>query len=318
MDHGIMLDRCIAYVRRAIREGMSPDQRFMSKRVNSGESHVGSVDIANTSLAHLYFSDLGMSLIVEEDGPKLADWAHDKWVIFVDPLDGSAEMGTGGAQFAAAVSVYNAEGQPVCGAAASPGIRPIIPSNYPGSDAEHGFTGFHDEMGALIFGSPDQVYLLPLNGIDLHQAIPVPVVPGRRLGDSIYSSISVDPNQSFICGFRKAIVGLEAGLAKVSFSNIFSQIQLILGQTDVVTIGPTPKQKKMRGSKIWDLVMPLNSGAGVRAFVIRDGVIAERGGIDRSWVNDGFVLQERLYLTRPEFAVGNISQVNLLMQTTEV
>ncbi|TIX70591.1 MAG: hypothetical protein E5V30_13285 [Mesorhizobium sp.] len=146
----------VEYVRQAIFRTLQTGDTFQTKMEAGGISHVGDADISNTHLAETAFSPFSLKMIIEESLPPFAYWRSDEAILFVDPVDGSAEAGCGGAQFSAAVSLYGEGGKPVFSAAASPGLRPIF--RLP----DGSFGGFPGHMGPVIAGGPNGTWLSPL------------------------------------------------------------------------------------------------------------------------------------------------------------
>ncbi len=196
IDKEKLLNRCVAFVQQAVVQGLQIDHDFSTKLIAGGSTHVGSTDIANTMLAEHMFSEFGLPIIIEERKPTLSEWPVGQGVILVDPLDGSAEIGTGGSQFAAGVSVYDETGSPVCGAAGSPGIRPIFRVPSPFAIGGFKFNGFGNALGAIVFGGPGQLSVMPLRNRNIGDAMLVPALPAQRLRDNPYSSVTLDPGQS--------------------------------------------------------------------------------------------------------------------------
>lgn len=303
---------CVRYVRHAVDRTLSTGDSFRTKAEAGGESHVGTSDLDNTALAYEVFSQFSPTLIIEESEPTLRDWKAGHGIIFVDPVDGSAEVGCGGLQFASAVSVYDSYGMPVFAAAASPGLRPIFRID------DSRFDGFARSTGVVLYGGPQGVWMEPLwpEG-DLAPTL-IHGSPARDPASSLYTNVALDLNRAAICGLRKTHKQTATSIARMPFSNIFSQMQVMLGQADAMTLGPTlevPKNEQVgigySGPKAWDLVMPLSVGLGLE-YQHRDGTPLRK--LTPESFLDSFVMRERLFLGDPSVLPQYIEDFELFFR----
>lgn len=305
MDEDALTRDCLHYVRTAVSRALSLGDAY-SFKVESGQpSHVGAADHANTRLAHEMFDGYGASLVIEEDAPALSVWTPGQPVIMVDPVDGSSELGCGGIQFSAAVSVYDVDGRPICGAAASPGLRPIYRTP---TGSYLGIANGGAASGAVVFAVRNRLFLDTLAGGSL---ITVPEIEPRAPSSGEYTSVALDPNDMFACGLRKARSGKGPAIARMPFSNIFGQLQVILGQADAATLGPT-RAKPFSGPKAWDLILPLTQAAGLQLV---DEARATVDRLVRDDFQEGFVLNRRLFLAHPKVVDVYAEEIDRLLIT---
>ncbi len=303
-------DACVTYVRDSIRRTLNIGDVFETKMEAGGVSHLGRADIDNTHLAYEQLSSFGYKTIIEEDLPPFSEWRADLPVVFVDPVDGSSEVGCGGLQFAAAVSLYDKAGVPIFTAAASPGLRPIF------RQSNGSFSGFGGEVGILVFGGPTEVWMLPLWSNSSTSPIRVPTVQARSPGASAYTNVALDPNKASICGLRKSHKLTTSSISRMPYSNIFSQLQVILGQADAATLGPTTLPQEgdrsgigVSGPKAWDLVMPIAHGVGLEYYSSEKVVSA----VEPSNFLESFVISSRLYLVNPSVKDLYMREIDILL-----
>ncbi|WP_217574768.1 hypothetical protein [Mesorhizobium sp. GbtcB19] len=300
----------VEYVRQAVLRTLQIGDSFGTKMEAGGSSHVGTADIANTDLAEAAFSQFPIKMIIEESLPPFSYWSSDEPILFVDPVDGSSEVGCGGAQFSAAVSLYGPDGIPIFSAAATPGLRPIFRTS------NGRFDGFAGQMGAVIFGGPSGTWLSPLWPSQTDSAIRVALSTPRLPSSGPYTNVALDPNAASICGLRKGSKLIKAGLSRMPFSNIFSQMQVVLGQADAATLGPaqrlqnTPSSGQgVSGPKAWDLLIPAALGVGL-SYSNR---VASVASLNKAHCYDSFVLRERWYLSHPDVLSNYVDGINELI-----
>jgi hypothetical protein len=317
LPHPEFAQLCTSFARLAIDIALETSHTFGIKSERNTEEHLGSADIANTALAEQLFLSTGLFVVIEEKLPPFSSWDASKPVIFVDPVDGSAEAGTGGCQIAAAVSLYGANGVPIYSAAASPGIRPVFRTS------STSFDGFSKTVGTILFGGPDAVYLLPLYGNRDIAPIRVPSTLPLLPTDAKYSSIALDLNFPAPCGLRKGFSAINTGIVRMPFSNIFCQMQAILGQTNAMTFGPTnmpPIENSWRrkpscvptsGPKAWDFIMPLAAGVGLEYRSLDGRPFTSL--MPTSFV-DGYIMRNRLILSHPAVWDAYAAEIVAILQ----
>jgi len=290
--------KAINFVQRAVIRALQLNDNYFEKNEAGGPSHVGTADMVNSTMAKALFEDDADLLIIEEELIPFHSWTEQKTVVFVDPIDGSAELGSGGSQFAAAVTKYDTAGRPSFAAVACPSLRPVFRS------ISGGFQGFGSSMGAIIFGGLQGVFLLPLFSsqalIPIRLPSPHPVFPA----EGSYTSINLDLNLPGMCGLGKHIPNISTALSRMIFSNIFSQCQVILGQANAATLGPSvsvaPNIKSgngISGPKAWDLVLPILLGVGLEVQTLEHKKIST---MTPKYCLDSFVLHDRIIIAHKE------------------
>ena len=159
-------------------------------------------------------------------------------------------------------------------------------------------------MGAIIFGGLQGVFLLPLFSsqalIPIRLPSPNPVFPDEES----YTSINLDLNLPGMCGLGKHIPNISTALSRMIFSNIFSQCQVILGQANAATLGPSvsvaPHIKSgngISGPKAWDLVLPILLGVGLEVQTLEHKKIST---MTPKYCLDSFVLRDRIIIAHKE------------------
>jgi hypothetical protein len=311
------VDRSITFVRTAIETALTTDRTFGMKSRDGIDEHVGTADLVSTSIALQMFSIDSALVVVEESLPPFSQWISTRPIILVDPLDGSAEAGTGGTQVAAAVSVYDAGGIPIFAAAASPGLRPVF------RISENSFAGFSNTVGTILFGGPDGVFMLPLNCAPDITPLLVPQVQPLLPFESAYTSIALDLNFPAPCGFQKGFSRIKSGLIRMPFSTVFCQMQAILGQTNAITFGPvsdplvTASWRQQHGPyafdgpKAWDFIMPLAIGAGLEYRTLDGQTI---NCLSPDFFTESYVMRRRLILSHPRSWDYYASEITELLQ----
>jgi hypothetical protein len=298
-DNATFLRDAVHFVRFASMTGLSLNNSYFEKQEAGGASHVGTADLDNTARAYEAFAGLADLLVVEEDLPSFAEWTREKTVILVDPLDGSAELGCGGSQFAAAVMRYGINGVPICGAVACPGLRPVFRL------VDGNFEGFDGAMGTILFGGRDGVFILPMfPSTSAADPIRVPLVCPAEPGSHRYTNVALDLNLPSICGLGRHVEGVDTALARMPFSNIFAQCQVVLGHANAMTLGPSQVVEScvvsgagISGPKAWDLILPITLGVGLSLVTLAGREVSQ---LVPEECLDSYVLRERLILSHPD------------------
>lgn len=219
--------------------------------------------------------------------------------MFVDPIDGSAELGSGGSQFSVAITKYAPGGIPIFSAVACPGMRPVF------KDKNNSFSGFDKTIGTVLYGSPEGVFLLPMFD-DNNVAKPLRVEPPCAIkpNSSQYSSVNLDLNLPSACGLGKHIEGVSTALCRMQFSNIYAQCQVIMGHANATTFGPSQNVPTSRqsgigisGSKAWDVILPLIQGVGLIAKRESGGIVTHMTPDD---CLDSYVLRDRIVVAHKD------------------